>query len=443
MKKFNKESYLKRLVIKKKLRNIIKYVYVIGISVLCLVLGLYLTYSKFFVKQEAEVIRTTVGDFSSGDVVIGAYLDGEYSSSIPGKYDNYMLEKIVCDNGAEASWNYNDWTMTVGNLSKKSKCNIYFKKLVSKVPDIIATLDTSGKCPTVNSDGSVTVTGAEATNGYLCKAKDAYGGSYYFRGNVTNNYVKFAGFYWRIVRINGDGSVRVIYDGTSAHANGEASSDRYTGTSNFNNSWSSNAYVGYMYGLTSSSSYAETHANKNNSALKVYLDNWYKTNILGTSNEQYLADNIFCNDRSLISNTSDSNSSDFRWNYFANNANNNKMLLTCPQQNDAFTVSDTTNGNGMLTYPIGFITADEAVMAGGWNTTNNGYYLYTGRAYWTGSPYGASAYAAVHLVNETGDTSSYGYVRGTVRQNKPVINLNPIVLSEGNGTMDNPYRLPF
>ena len=125
-------------------------------------------------------------------------------------------------------------------------------------------MDTTGKCPTVNEDGSVNVTAVEATNGYLCKAPDAYGDSYYYRGNVTNNYVLFADKYWRIVRINGDGTVRVIYDGTSAHANGESSSDRQIGTSAFNSSYKDNAYVGYMYGQTGASTYAAAHANTNN-----------------------------------------------------------------------------------------------------------------------------------------------------------------------------------
>ncbi len=58
--------------------------------------------------------------------------------------------------------------------------------------------------------------------------KDDYGMSYYYRGAVTNNYVKFANFYWRIIRINGDGSVRIRYDGTYGHANGDNNPDRFT-----------------------------------------------------------------------------------------------------------------------------------------------------------------------------------------------------------------------
>ena len=136
---------------------------------------------------------------------------------------------------------------------------------------IMSQLDTTGKCPVANADGNVTVTSIESTNSLLCSTQDNYGTSYYYRGNVMNNYVKFANLYWRIVRINGDGSIRLVYDGTSAHANGEASNDRVIGTSAFNIPADDNAYVGYMYGTTNSSTYAETHANINDSTVKKFI----------------------------------------------------------------------------------------------------------------------------------------------------------------------------
>ena len=395
MKRFDKNKYLKKIKIKRWLSNYSRYLY-LGLScILVCTLGVYLAYSKFFVSKEETVIKTTVGNFIQGDVVIGAYIDNEYSSSIPGKNDGYVVEKVVCDNGATGEWDNDKWGLLTTNLTKRTKCNVYFKKVVSKVPDIIATVDTTGKCPTVNADGSVSVTAVEATNGYLCKAKDAYGDSYYYRGNVTNNYVKFADKYWRIVRINGDGTVRVIYDGTSAHANGESSEDRQIGTSAFNSSYNDNAYVGYMYGATGASTYAAAHANTNNSTIKTYIDNWYKTNILGTANEQYLADNVFCNDRSLAGNNTGTGAgtseSYYRWyngpwESESYSKYNNKMMLTCPQKNDAFTVSDTTNGNGALTYPVGLLSTDEIALAGGWNASNSGYYLYSGQVWWASSP---------------------------------------------------------
>lgn len=445
MKKFNKESYLKRLVIKKKLRNTIKYVYVIGISVLCLVLGLYLTYSKFFVKQEAEVIRTTVGDFSSGDVVIGAYLDGEYSSSIPTKSDGYTIDKVVCDNNTIGKFDTFNWQLKVSNITKKSKCNIYFKKLDSTYLDkIISQLDTTGKCPKTLKNNVVSVMGAETTNGYLCSTIDDYGETYYYRGNVTNNYVKFAGFYWRIVRVNGDGTIRMIYDGTSAHTNGESSTDRQIGKSAYNSLNNSNAYVGYMYGSATGTTYEETHTNINDSTVKAYTDNWYKNNLLNTDNEKYIADNIFCNDRSLSPNNSgtgaSSSDTSYRWRYGPWNASS-YMFLTCAQKNDAFTVSDTTNGNGALTYPIGLLTTDEIVLAGGWNTANSGYYLYSGNAWMDMSAYDFRDYGAGENRVDSNGSVNCNTLVSSLYAVRPVLNVKTDILEQGDGTKDNPYHL--
>ena len=452
MAKFNREKALRRLEFKRKWRSYSRYVYIAVPCVLCCLLCLYFAYSKFFVSKEEVVIKTTVGNFIQGDLVIGAYIDNEYSSTIPGKDDGYVVEKVVCDNGATGEWDEDKWGLLTTNLTKRTKCNVYFKKVVSKVPDIIATVDTSGKCPTVNEDGSVNVTAVEATNGYLCKAKDAYGDSYYYRGNVTNNYVLFADKYWRIVRINGDGSVRVIYDGTSAHANGESSEDRQIGTSAFNSSYNDNAYVGYMYGATGASTYAAAHANTNDSTIKTYIDNWYKTNILGTANEQYLADNVFCNDRSISTYTTSSNtklgygtnSTYYRWAYGpwnGTNYGNMKMMLTCPQKNDAFTVSDTTNGNGALTYPVGLLSTDEIALAGGWNVSNSGYYLYSGQVWWASSPggfYGSDAF--VRRVDSNGNANNRGNVDGAFGV-RPVFNLKADTLAQGSGTASDPYRI--
>lgn len=230
---------------------------------------------------------------------IAAYIDVEYSGNIPNKDTGYVVEKIVCDNNAVGKWDYDNWGITLTNLSEKSKCNIHFRKGV-KLADTINLVDTTGRCPTVNDDGTVNITNAESENSLLCMAPDAYGTSYYYRGNVQNNYVKFANFYWRIVRINGDGSVRIIYDGTVAHANGEESTDRTIGNSKYNYSDIDNAYAGYMYGTPGSSTYEETHANVNDSEIKKYIDTWYENNIKTSKYENYLVDNVFCNNRSII-----------------------------------------------------------------------------------------------------------------------------------------------
>ena len=448
------------------------------------------------------------------------------------------------------------WMDKSVTLSDDSQNKVFKSKVVvdavateTAMDKIIASVDTTGKCPTINSDGTVNVTSAEATDGYVCSASDAYGTSYYYRGNVTNNYVKFADKYWRIIRINGDGTVRVIYDGTSAHTNGESSTDRQIGRSKFNDYWKKdnvqettnsgvygdNAGVGYMYGnrdaIVEATSYSDTtsftntstyyiakeynydattdrftlkdpiavlgsamtpdyvgyytfartsatrsdsyvykifgvtagdssasvkygyvrygtsskevaQANTNDSIIKTYLDNWYKTNISGTENEQYLADNIFCNDRSFASYNSGTGAGVSKTYYNWYNWHRYESNLKCPQQNDAFTVNDTTNGNGALTYPIGLITTDEAVLAGGWSASNNGYYLYSGSWYWASSPSDFLGwYANVCGVYSDGNANNFYNTTNSDVGVRPVINLKADILLQGSGTATDPYRI--
>ena len=133
MKKFNKDKYLKKLRFKKYKR----YLYISIPCILVLLIGIYFAYSKFSGFKEEEVVRTTVGDFISGDDVIGAYIDGEYSTTIPGKNDGYVVEKIVCDNDATGSWNNDSWGIVLTNMTKRTKCNIYFETKKNSVNDVI------------------------------------------------------------------------------------------------------------------------------------------------------------------------------------------------------------------------------------------------------------------------------------------------------------------
>ena len=443
----------------------------------------------------SKFVAVTVND---GNINLLSSFD-EATTVIDGSTESRTLDTGVLSPNGSKDYSVSIWMDKSVTLEDDAQNKVFKSKIVvnaeateTAIDKIIASVDTTGKCPTVNEDGSVNVTGAEDTDGSVCSAKDAYGDSYYYRGNVANNYVKFgtwsndtptlvvdesdnqydslddcknSGFsenctelaragkdmYWRIVRINGDGTVRVIYDGTSAHANGESSRDRQVGTSAFNSSYDDNAYVGYMYGATGASTYAAAHANTNDSTIKAYIDNWYKTNILGTANEQYLADNIFCNDRSISTYTTSSNtklgygtnSTYYRWYWgpWESGNHNDNMKLICPQQNDAFTVSDTTNGNGDLTYPVGLLSTDEIVLAGGWDEENSGYYLYSGQVWWASTPnkfHGSDAY--VHDVSSSGDASYDDNVYYALEV-RPVFNLKAEVLNNGDGTADNPYHV--
>ena len=288
----------------------------------------------------------------------------------------------------------------------------------------------------------------EATVG-LYKTEDDFGDSYYFRGDVENNYVYFANKYWRIIRINGDGSVRMIYAGTSAHPNGYDDSntnDMNVGQSAFNSSSNDNAYVGYMYGTTGSSTYSLTHSNTNNSTIKTTIDNWYNTNIKNTDYEQYVVDTIYCNDRSIDPTSSGTGTAKSVTDYGANYrlAKNKTPSLNCPQENDRFTVSSKVKGitgNGALTNPIALITADEVAYAGGKDVTSNSkYYLYTNNYYWTMSPSDFDgSYASGVRVGEIGSIN-FGSDLAFTRFIRVVISLSSSALQYGNGTRSNPFR---
>ena len=279
----------------------------------------------------------------------------------------------------------------------------------------------------------------DKTNG-IYSAKDDLGTSYYFRGNVTNNYVKFANKYWRIIRINGDGTIRMIYAGTSAHANGyndSSANDMSIGTSAFNSSYNDNTYVGYMFGTKGATTYANTHSNKTNSTIKTKLDSWYDTNIVNTGNEKYIADAIYCNDRSVSSGTGIGTT---ETTYAAQTrGDNGQPTLKCANNNDKFTKS-TTIGNGKLTKMIGLITSDEVMYAGGKSGTyNQEYYLYSGKYYWTMAPYSyASGYARVDFVGDYGYLSSYD-VDATGGAVRPVVSLKSDAISGGSGTAASPF----
>ena len=300
----------------------------------------------------------------------------------------------------------------------------------------------------------------------IYKAEDDLGTSYYFRGAVDNNYVKFANFYWRIIRINGDGTIRMIYAGTSAHANGESETDSYISTTAYNSSYDDNTYVGYMTGSTGATTYANTHSNTNNSTIKGVIDTWYKTNIEDKGYSSYVADAIYCNDRSIANDSATNtiltkvNSSwtntglgygtnTTAYGGFKRNWVDRTPSLKCPNNNDKFTKSSTL-GNGKLTYPVALITSDEIAYAGGsaydYATSsyivNTEFYLHTpSYYYWTLTPW---AFAGGHSGVFNWDTSGRlgrGYVNYADFAVRPSISLNSGAITGGSGTMSNPFTV--
>ena len=250
--------------------------------------------------------------------------------------------------------------------------------------------------------------------------------TYYFRGAVANNYVSFANNTWRIVRINEDGSVRLIKQDS-------------IGDSAFNTNYNDNAYVGYMYGTPGSTTYAATHRNTNSSTIKTNLDTWYQNNLVNYSS--IIADSGFCGDRSLSSGTGIGQAYTEYGAYGRLDANTPQFK--CQQSNDLYTTTTSTKGNKALTYPIGLITADEVAYAGGvYGKGNKSWYLVNKGDFWTMSPFYSNsdfgAYVWVVSANARVPVDNVGVEFVGMR---PAINLKSTaeIIDGGNGTLNNPY----
>ena len=296
----------------------------------------------------------------------------------------------------------------------------------------------------------------------MYKKADDLGTSYYYRGAVDNNWVKFGkegtkDIYWRIIRINGDGSIRMIYSGTTAPTEstkvvmtgtGTQITVDNTNTFKFNSSHNNPSYVGYMF------TEGQQHGNGTPSTIKTAIDNWYKTTTLETDSatkELVSQDQIFCNDRSATTSDSGtpgeisgsmSTSTTYYYGAYARLVKNKKPKLTCTTASDKFTVN-TSNGNGALTYPVGLITADEVAMAGGkFGTGNSTYYLYTNQYYWSGSPsdIDSSGYADEFIVYSSGSIG-INYVVDYGIGARPVVSLSSKAKLSGSGTYDDVYTV--
>ena len=268
---------------------------------------------------------------------------------------------------------------------------------------------------------------------------------YYFAGNATDNWVKFGknasnqDLYWRIIRTNSDGSVRLLYHGTSTTA-----TDAYIRTSAFNSSHTDIAYVSYMYGSLGSIPNARTNQT-NSSTIKGVIDNWYTSNLEAKGYTKYLSTTaVYCNDRSTSDNT--------YFGAYTRLKTNKTPSYDCAATEDKFT-ADTSTGNGKLTYPIALMTADEVSFAGGlWGTNAQTWYYYnsakgssTGEQWWwlLSPASGNGSYAYVFFVV---GSSNPGFLSSTYVSHtygvRPAVSLKSCVkTSGGDGSASAPYTI--
>jgi len=308
----------------------------------------------------------------------------------------------------------------------------------------------------IKGKGTPNFANTATTNEGMYAAEDDLGTSYYFRGAVNNNWVKFGkdssnnDMYWRIIRINGDGSIRMIYSGTTAPTSSTAivmtGADTQIGINGYNNDANNPSHVGYMYTL------GTQHGSSTSSTIKTAIDNWYKTTTLetDTSSKKLIANQIFCNDRSATTTSSGNpgeisggmSGSTYYYAPFIRLNNNKAPILTCNISYDKFTLKTSSYGNKMLDYPVGLINADEAYMAGGIiGASNSSYYLYTNQTYWTISPsqFVNGGFMNFVIILSGGLTlyrtpdANYGV--------RPVINISPSAKLLGDGTYNNVYTV--
>ncbi|MCM1052398.1 MAG: hypothetical protein NC483_00250 [Ruminococcus sp.] len=300
------------------------------------------------------------------------------------------------------------------------------------------------------------------TTGKIYKTKDDDGTTYYYAGNPSDNWVEFGGYYWRIIRVNGDGSYRMIYQGTEPNATGEGTQITLNGKNifAFNTSYDDNAYVGYFYqngilrGLQiSSNAYTQ-------------LNNWFASSNIkqGSAYFDKIDPNAgFCGDRTpsstaspkttLLYNVGDGNGGvgttttyygayvRLRPNAINPTANTESVTptLNCTNNDDLYTYSDVNKGNKKLANPVGMITADEVAYAGMvYGASSSGNYLDTDKDYWTMSPF-IAINANVFRVNSDGCLQ--GNNVNNERGIRPVINLKANTKFSGSGTTSNPYRV--
>ena len=351
--------------------------------------------------------------------------------------DGYKLELEANTCGGTLSGS----TYTINNITSAKSCSITLKSQYSTLYDKLL----ADKLTRLTRTDFSTVLTTDNTKTLYTGTEDGTT-VYYFAGNATDNWVKIGGYYWRIIRTNKDGGVRLLYHGTSTTA-----TDAYISRSTaFNSSKNDAMYVGYMYGT--SGSLDTNRENTNNSTIKGVIDTWYANN-LNTNYGKYISTTaVYCNDRGT------SYGSDISFPAYTRLVGNKAPTYDCTNSKDAFSGS---NSEAKLIYPIALMTADEVSFAGGVYATNAPTWYYynsasgssTGSTYWwllspnfwRGGDFGmfdlggSGVFLVYGSFNPGGLSGDYVSTSYGVR---PVISLKSCVLTNGgDGTASNPYTI--
>ena len=324
--------------------------------------------------------------------------------------------------------------------TKESSCTYKGKELFIYNDDTgFKNVETQTECETYSLCSSEGIGPMLVENSSMCGNVDGT----ILTEKATWNGTSTKDIYWRIIRTNADGSIKLLYAGTSPDTE-----KAYIGMSAFNTTYNDPMYVGYKYGTTGSQE--NNRLNTNDSTIKTYVDNWYKNNL--TAYTKYLSnDAVYCNDRNLASGQTYSTTSNFDYASWERIGTNKQPTYNCTNMRDAFSVNNTS---AKLDYPIGLMSIDELSYAGGqafttldapyaWYYTNaNGESSYGSVAFWALSPiYWDGSYSNVWYVRGS-DYPGYlsNYCVDLASAVRPSVSLSSCnLISRGDGSANNPY----
>ena len=171
--------------------DVYKYGTILSLVLIVTISIIYFTYSKFTSKNEMTMYETTVEPFIKNDYFIASYIDGEWSNEMPGKNDGYVVDKIVCDNGATGTWDNEEWGINIRNATKKIKCSVFFIVKPVSVTEKITTLAITDTInfATDDPDNNIRYIGANPNN-YV-----------YFNCSDYNNQTDSTCEKWRIIGV--------------------------------------------------------------------------------------------------------------------------------------------------------------------------------------------------------------------------------------------------
>ncbi len=420
---------------------------VIGTVAICIIGGALtfnLTRAKYKLTESISLVRGTL-NYKVPDlrtVALYTNSNGTYqeTNDIPTSGYGLNKEKSVCKvyDGTTSVENapvdssitieYKSGKVNFLGISKRNtRCYLYFDK---KDTDTVTVPFGEIEVKRTTPDFSQVATTDE---GVYATYDNLYGGqTYYWRGAVTNNYVQFAGKCWRIIRINGDKSMRLIYDGTTCHANGTSTTESIAIKSvKYNSTYNQSNYVGWTYEGTSQRTLGGTSSNA-----KTRLESWYSSNLANYASK--IADGKYCNDRNV--GAAPSGWSGYVATWSATGASFAYAGVKRLYEDYQPTLSCASGD--VYTLKVGLITIDEAMYAGGKVENNELYYLYNGQGYWAMSPgqWDSRTNEVYVCVVDSNGYLTRNYVGHTDTGLRPVINLkSDITFSGGNGEKDTPY----